>query len=62
MGAGKKKYDTDPVHAIRLGHDLVWYFWDETWSNRHGPFKTKRLARTALKAYCNLYLSDLRGA
>jgi hypothetical protein len=27
------------------------YFWDETWTNFHGPFKSESKARLALKKY-----------
>lgn len=29
----------------------MWWFWDETWANRHGPFETEDDARRALDAY-----------
>lgn len=49
----------DPVHALReaerdeLGRwDIPgWYFWDETWSNRHGPFATRAEAVEARENY-----------
>lgn len=28
-----------------------WYFWDETWTNRHGPFASRDEAETMLEAY-----------
>jgi len=28
-----------------------WYFWDETWSNRHGPYETEKEARAILGQY-----------
>ena len=34
----------DPVHQ-------AWYFWDETWADRYGPFDTEEEARTQLDAY-----------
>lgn len=37
----------DPVHEYRG----FWYFWDETWSSRMGPFESKELARNCLKRY-----------
>ncbi len=36
--------------------EVGWYFWDETWSNRHGPYPTKEEADAALKKYCEEYL------
>lgn len=29
-----------------------WYFWDETWADKHGPFKTWNEVNTQLKNYC----------
>ena len=29
-----------------------WYFYDETWSNTHGPFDTYEEASEAHKRYC----------
>ena len=28
-----------------------WFFWDESWSNRIGPFKSKGKAEEELKKY-----------
>lgn len=33
-----------------------WYFWDETWVYRHGPFSTYEEAKTALRIYCDVCL------
>lgn len=33
-----------------------WIFWDETWSEYHGPFKTKADANRAFAYYCEHYL------
>ncbi len=40
--------NNDPIHE-EAGQ---WYFWDETWSERLGPFDTEEIARNKLKAYC----------
>lgn len=29
-----------------------WYFWEETWAHRQGPFKTEADAEMALYDYC----------
>jgi len=42
----------DPVHE----HDDKWYFWDETWSQRVGPYDTKAKAAEALVRYCETEL------
>ena len=42
----------DPVHE----EDGKWYFWDETWSERHGPYNTEEEARAAIKDYIDNYL------
>ncbi|MDP1713081.1 MAG: hypothetical protein Q8K86_11575 [Candidatus Nanopelagicaceae bacterium] len=42
-----KPNSADPVHL----NDDKWWFWDETWTERHGPFKTKDEARKACVKY-----------
>ena len=37
----------DPVHQ----EEDLWYFWDETWGNREGPYLTEAIARSELEAY-----------
>jgi NTP pyrophosphatase (non-canonical NTP hydrolase) len=39
---------TDPVHQ----EGDAWYFWDETWADRNGPFPNEATARAELKRYC----------
>lgn len=50
----------DPVHCLmteEVDMDTQeiylpgWYFWDETWCYRHGPFSTKEEADRACKVY-----------
>lgn len=38
-----------PVHQ---DSDSLWYFWDETWAYRYGPYQSKDEADTALNKYC----------
>jgi hypothetical protein len=37
----------DPVHK----DGDAWYFWDETWADRLGPFPDEQTARAQMKAY-----------
>lgn len=37
-----------PVHE----HEGQWYFWDETWADRVGPFSDREDAVDALADYC----------
>lgn len=37
----------EPIHT----ENNLWYFWDETWADRHGPFRTEDEARTHLELY-----------
>lgn len=37
----------DPVHEEKG----QWYFWDETWADRLGPYPTEAIARSMLKGY-----------
>ena len=32
--------------------DNLWYFYDETWANYHGPYNSKAEAKVALNRYC----------
>jgi hypothetical protein len=45
----------DPVHE----EDGKWYFWDETWADRHGPYDTEEIARAELKKYCDYLDGEL---
>ncbi len=38
---------TDPVFQCDTG----WHFFDETWSDTHGPFPDEETARSMLKKY-----------
>ena len=33
-----------------------WYFWDEVWCNRHGPFATIEECEEGLRNYCDFML------
>ena len=37
-----------PVHR----YNGEWYFWDETWSERLGPYRHLKEAKDALSKYC----------
>lgn len=39
----------DPVHEEPQG----WFFWDETWGHRLGPFESEGKAREALRRYAD---------
>jgi len=36
-----------PIHR----HKNKWYFWDETWSRRIGPFDSRKDAKKKLRNY-----------
>ena|ERR1700743_3561883 len=44
----------DPVHQ----EDGFWYFWDETWSDRHGPFDSEWYCRERMERYVTEALGD----
>jgi len=47
-----EKESSDPVvQSTKTG---LWYFWEETWTNPHGPFKTSEECRQALEEYCKV--------
>lgn len=43
----------NPVHYVENDDEYEdgWYFWDETWSYRHGPYYSSREALNHLKNY-----------
>lgn len=45
----------DPVHKDPESEN-DWYFWDETWVDKVGPFNSETEARTALDKYVKEYL------
>lgn len=47
-------FNTDPVHQDRSGE---WFFWDETWCDRIGPYDSREAATSALARYCKEYLN-----
>jgi len=49
FGKDGEDFGKDPVHQ-----ELdKWYYWDETWSYRHGPYSSEIEARSELEMYCN---------
>jgi hypothetical protein len=38
----------DPLHI----HEGKWWFWDETWAKRYGPYQTRLGAKHELNKYC----------
>lgn len=42
----------DPVHR----EGTKWWFWDETWADRLGPYESEGIAREALDQYVKEYL------
>lgn len=35
-----------------------WYFWDETWADRHGPYNSREEAQRNLNFYCVTQLGE----
>lgn len=48
------KHDPNPIRF----EDGMWWFWDETWSYREGPFETEKEADDAYIEYCKRELDD----
>jgi hypothetical protein len=42
----------NPIRQYKDG----WYFWDEAWCDKYGPYKTKIEAQLALNKYIKDYL------
>ena len=65
-------HPSDPVHyvsmaelGIEAGHGVTlvgWYFWTETWADRHGPYLSYDEATTALRQYCITQLGYQKGS
>lgn len=48
------KHDSNPVRF----EDGMWWFWDEVWAYRYGPFETEKEATDACIEYCKRELGD----
>jgi len=46
--------NNDPVHLNE--DDQKWYFWNEVWADRFGPYDTEEIAREKVREYCEKYL------
>lgn len=44
----------DPIKRYNDG----WYFWDETWTRRFGPFDSKDAVSKSFDSYCKEVLGD----
>lgn len=47
---GSNGQPSDPVECDQSTG--LWYFWDETWSERCGPYSSEQEARDRFKSYC----------
>jgi len=47
----------NPVHYW----ETAWWFWDETWGYRYGPFPTKEKAKGECEKYGN-FLAEHNGS
>lgn len=45
----------NPVHR---GEDGKWYFWDEVWADRLGPYESEEAAVEAMRKYITEVLGD----
>ena len=43
-------------------HEGSWWFWDEAWSERMGPYDSEDEARKAMNKYVDLLLEQIRSA
>lgn len=53
-GGDKDNKTPDPV----FNDDEGWWFWDETWADRLGPFDSEKQARDKLKDYVKRLQED----
>jgi hypothetical protein len=47
---------TDPVHYDES--EKAWFFYEEDWSHRQGPYTTEAQAREAITRYATEFLSE----
>lgn len=47
-------YAQDPIFQDE--DDKRWYFWDETWAFKYGPFCCRKAAEDQLQEYVEKYL------
>ena len=50
------QHEEKSCDPVRL-EDGRWYFWDEVWSQRYGPYGSEEEARSELELYCRTYLA-----
>ncbi len=43
---------SNPIHE----ENGEWYFCDETWADRYGPYDSEEITREALTSYCKICL------
>lgn len=55
LNAESETWERDPIFQQADG---TWWFWDETWSNEHGPFATEQETQFRLNLYCATQLED----
>lgn len=48
----KHSNGTTPTEGVIFEEKGKFYFWDETWSEKHGGFKTREECVRKLKKYC----------
>lgn len=46
-----KRRQTGDVHKPVHEHDGSWFFYDETWSDRYGPYSSEKEAEEACSRY-----------
>jgi len=45
-----------PPDPVEQDADGKWWFWNEVWSDRYGPYETKEAVAKALYTYCKYEL------
>jgi len=58
----KKQYNRKKKHKQNkkeiFEENGQWYFWDETWANRFGPYKSYEKADKSLDNYIETFLKE----
>ena len=51
-----KKQSKAKERIVHQDEDGKWYFWNDTWSERHGPYNSEEETLEKLDKYCVQYL------
>lgn len=53
---GKQLEPSPSRDPVNQHEDGTWWFYEESWTEQYGPYKTEEEAREQLDIYCERYL------